>query len=82
MRMKERMDQIDKEVKELDETAQKRVRNLEFAADRYLWFPDPDSTEKVRVGRMMMNERVVSLLSEEAVPEHAECHRASEDAVP
>ncbi|KAK8824845.1 hypothetical protein WA538_005511 [Blastocystis sp. DL] len=47
-KVKERMDQMDKEVKDLDETAQKRIRNLEFAADRYLWFPDPDSTEKVR----------------------------------
>jgi len=64
--VKERMDQMDKEVKDLDETAQKRIRNLEFAADRYLWFPDPDSTEKVRVGEIAMHERVVPLLSEEA----------------
>ena len=64
--MKERKDQMDKDVKYQDETEQKRIRNLEYAADRYLWSPDPDSTEKVRVGEIAMHERVVPLLSEEA----------------
>ena len=47
--MKEKIETLDHDIAELDESAQKRIRNLEFAADRFLWFPDPDSTEKVRV---------------------------------
>ena len=47
--MKEKIETVDRDIAELDEAAQKRIRNLEFAADRFLWFPDPDSTEKVRV---------------------------------
>ena len=48
-KLKEREEEINHEISELDEATRKRIRNLEFAAHRYLWYPDMNSTDKVRV---------------------------------
>ena len=57
------METVNNELAELDDAAQRRIRNLEFAAERYLWYPDMNSTEKVRVG----NDLVINTFSVVAV---------------
>ncbi|KAK8793785.1 hypothetical protein JH06_0640 [Blastocystis sp. subtype 4] len=47
-KLNERMETVNNELAELDDAAKRRIRNLEFAAERYLWYPDMNSTEKVR----------------------------------
>ena len=61
--MNERMETVNNELAELDDAAKRRIRNLEFAAERYLWYPDMNSTEKVRVG----NDLVINTFSVVAV---------------
>ena len=57
------METVNNELAELDDAAKRRIRNLEFAAERYLWYPDMNSTEKVRVG----NDLVINTFSVVAV---------------
>lgn len=54
-KMEEKMETLNQDIAAMDKSAQKRIRNLELAADRYLWFPDPDSTEQVRVGEHIVH---------------------------
>lgn len=61
--MNERMETVNNELAELDDAAKRRIRNLEFAAECYLWYPDMNSTEKVRVG----NDLVINTFSVVAV---------------
>lgn len=41
---------MNKELEDMDEAAKKRIKNLECEAHRYLWFPDLENGNEVRVG--------------------------------
>ena len=43
-----RMEEINSEFASMSKEEQKRVRNLECEAARYLWYPDPDSMKLIR----------------------------------
>ena len=44
-----KMEEINSEFASMTKEEQKRVRNLECEAARYLWYPEPDSMKLIRV---------------------------------
>lgn len=40
---------MNQDLEELDDDAKRRIKNLEFAAARYLWYPDIEKGDEVRV---------------------------------
>lgn len=40
---------MNQDLEELDDDAKRRIKNLEFAAGRYLWYPDIEKGDEVRV---------------------------------
>ena len=53
---------MNKELEDMDEAAKKRIKNLECEAHRYLWFPDLENGNEVRVGVVQAHSILVSLL--------------------
>lgn len=53
---------MNKELADMDETAKKRIKNLECEAHRYLWYPDLENGNEVRVGIAEAKLTLVSLL--------------------
>ena len=43
------MEKINKELTSLSKEEQKRIKNLECEASRYLWYPDHESMNNIRV---------------------------------
>lgn len=43
------MEKINKELESLSPEEQKRIKNLECEASRYLWYPDHESSKNIRV---------------------------------
>ena len=45
----EEMEKINKELTSLSKEEQKRIKNMECEASRYLWYPDHESMNNIRV---------------------------------
>ena len=53
---------MNKELEDMDEAAKKRIKNLECEAHRYLWFPNLENGNEVRVDLVQAHSILVSLL--------------------
>ena len=69
-KLNKQMEIVNTELDELDDAAKRRIRNLEFAAERYLWYPDINSTETVRVGSglVVTMSSVVAVSKNSSIP--------------
>lgn len=61
-KIEEQTEQVNKELEDMDEAAKKRIKNLECEAHRYLWFPDLENGNEVRVDLVQAHSILVSLL--------------------
>lgn len=61
-KIEEQTEKVNKELEDMDEAAKKRIKNLECEAHRYLWFPDLENGNEVRVGLVQAHSILVSLL--------------------
>ena len=60
--IEEQTEKVNQELADMDEAAKKRIKNLECEAHRYLWYPDLEKGNELRVSLVEADSHPVPLL--------------------